>query len=440
MYNNFNLLNNSILKRVCNLNELLWINNKNESFNNVVNDFDIGMREILDAEERLEKFAPFIKELFNETKKRNGIIESDIKDINKFKPVLEEVFFTEIKGNLLIKLDSDLPIAGSVKARGGIYEVLKYTEKLALDNKLLNANDDYSVLLKNKYRQFFNKYTIEVGSTGNLGLSIGIMSAKIGFNVIVHMSKDAKEWKKKLLRSYGVNVIEYETDYSEAVKEGRLASMKNPLSYFIDDEDSINLFLGYSVAALRLKKQLNDIKITVDSEHPLFVYIPCGIGGAPGGITFGLKHIYADNVHCFFVEPTHAPCMLVGMATGLDDGISVQDLGIDGKTDADGLAVGRPSKLVGKYMKKILSGIFTINDEKLYKILKLLYNYENIKLEPSACAAFEGVLHQQCDSMKKYILDYGLFDKMDNSTHIVWATGGRLVPDDLFIEYLSKDI
>jgi len=442
MINKDELIKSSVcLKNVSELKEVLWLNPKLTPYEKAASIIKADLSAIDDAENRLAKFAPLIEILFPETKSSGGIIESPLKEISRMKHQLESSYNTQISGKLLLKMDSHLAIAGSVKARGGIYEVLKYAESLALKNDMIKESDDYSVLAQQKYRDFFNQYKIQVGSTGNLGLSIGITSAALGFKVAVHMSADAKQWKKDLLRSKGATVVEYDSDFSKAVEEGRKLSDQDSMSYFVDDENSMNLFLGYSVAARRLEKQLNDMNVAVDEEHPLFVYLPCGVGGAPGGITYGLKSVYKDNAHCFFAEPTHSPCMLIGMATGLHNDICVQDIGIDGKTHADGLAVGRPSKLVGKMMDYILGGVFTIDDYKLYDIMRLLHNSENINIEPSACAAFEGAIKlEQSDEGKEYIKTHKLENKMKNATHIAWATGGSLVPEEINKQFLETHL
>lgn len=369
----------------------------------------------------------------------NGIIESPTVEIPQMRTHLEHVSDQKIKGRLLLKCDSHLAISGSIKARGGIYEVLKHAEDLAIANKLLTPQADYLIMNSQEFKDFFSQYSIAVGSTGNLGLSIGIMSAKMGFKVTVHMSADAKQWKKDLLRSKGVVVIEYKSDYSMAVEAGRKQANLDPNCHFVDDENSIDLFLGYAVAAYRLKKQLEEMNVTVDDNHPLFVYLPCGVGGGPGGVAFGLKLLYKDYVHCFFAEPTHSPCMLLGLMTEKQDEISVQEFGIDNVTDADGLAVGRPSGFVGKTLQNLISGVYTVEDKQLYSLLRALADSENVFLEPSALAGVAGPVQLFKDlEGQKYIAEQGLKQKMKNATHISWATGGSMVPKDIMESYYQK--
>ena len=387
--------------------------------------------DIDDAEARLARFAPFIRKRWPETEPWRGLIESPLREI----PGMLRAMDCGIAGRMFLKMDSHLAIAGSVKARGGIYEVLKHAEDLALESGLLREGDSYEIFDSDAMRGFLRGYTVQVGSTGNLGLSIGIMSAALGFRVIVHMSQDAKAWKKELLRKNGVTVVEYADDYSAAVEQGRRLSDADPKSYFVDDENSKSLFLGYSVAARRLAPQLRDAGIRVDADHPLFVYIPCGVGGAPGGITFGLKQQFGENVHCFFVEPVQAPCMLLGMATGLHNRVSVKDFGLTGLTHADGLAVGRPSGFVGGMMEPLLSGEFTVSDAKLYDYMRLLMETENVFIELSACAAFIGP-QRLMEAAAGYLEARGLTDKMREAAHIVWATGGSLVPEETRAEYM----
>ena len=396
----------------------------------------LDQRDVADASARLARFAPYLCQAFPETRAMRGMLESEVAAIPALQATLNQRYGVDLTGRLLLKKDSHLPISGSIKARGGIYEVLTHAEQLAIKAGLLREDDDYSKLFSDEFRRFFGQYSIAVGSTGNLGMSIGIMSAKLGFTVTVHMSADAREWKKRKLREHGVIVVEYAEDYGVAVEQGRKEAERDPNCFFIDDENSRTLFLGYSVAGERLKKQFDEMGIEVDAEHPLFVYLPCGVGGGPGGVAFGLKLAFGDNVHCFFAEPTHSPCMLLGVHTGLHDQIAVQDLGIDNLTAADGLAVGRASGFVGRAMERLLDGFYTLSDQEMYDLLGLLDRDEQIRLEPSALAGMPGPWRVSADG--EWQAARGLdARRMAQATHLVWATGGGMVPADEMAKYLA---
>lgn len=413
-----------LLKNIIRLEPAVWLNPNLQKMADM-SGLPVGLEDMKDAEQLWQRFAPYLVAEFPDTAGEKGIVESPLREIPDIKEQLSANYGRNLPGRLFLKCDNELPIAGSIKARGGVYEVLHHAEKLAIKANLLTKEQTYEQFSSERFKEFFSGYSIGVGSTGNLGLSIGIISAKLGFQVSVYMSSDAKQWKKDLLREKGAEVVEFEGDFSEAILAGRKRTLAKPDAYFVDDEKSKHLFLGYSVAAFRLKQQLENADIQVDAEHPLFVYLPCGVGGAPGGIAFGLRQVFGDAVHCFFVEPTHSPAVLIGLMTGEKDKVSVQDFGIDNVTEGDGLAVGRPSSFASGISEKTVSGIYTVEDQELFKLLALLADSEGIFVEPSATAGLLGPLEIQAT-------EYAETNKipMLAATHVVWSTGGALVPKE----------
>lgn len=413
----------------------LWLNPARRPASEALAGAPVGLAAIKEASARWQRFAPLLMKLFPETVATGGVIESDLIPVPGLQRALASGATT---GRWFIKADHALPIAGSVKARGGIHEVLEFAENLAIRHGLIDRSSDYAVLAGQQARQLFERYTVAVGSTGNLGMSIGVMASALGFRAQVHMSADAKEWKKQRLRQHGVEVVEYAGDYGEAVEAGRRAAQADPYAYFVDDERSLSLFLGYAVAALRLRDQLRQAAIAVGPEAPLFVYLPCGVGGAPSGIAFGLKHVFGDHVHCFFAEPTASPCVLAQMSQPERPGITVYDLGLDNRTAADGLAVARASELAVRTMTPLLSGIFTVDDDALFRYLFQLHESEGIRIEPSAAAGIAGPQLLSTDAGRQYVKENGLEQAMERAVHLIWTTGGLFVPDEEYNGFLAR--
>lgn len=422
--------NNPLIKQLVNLESLFWINQNKKSFAQEKDQVALSAADIDEAAARLDRFAPWIAQTFSDTQATNGLIESPYTAITNFQQDLAARYHTTVPGKLYLKRDDLLPIAGTIKARGAIYEVLVHAETLALENGLLTSKqDDYTKFGSPQFQQFFHDYRVVVGTTGNLGISVGVMAAALGFEAIVHVSSEAKQWKKTYLQEHGVKVVEHKTNFTQAVAQGRQAAEADPQAYFVDDENSQHLFLGYTTAAQRLKQQLAADGIVIDAQHPLFLYLPCGVGGSPGGIAFGAKYQFGDNVYAFFAEPTHVPSLLLGLLTKQYANVSVTDFGIDGKTVMDGLAVPRTSQFVAQLMAHFFDGGYTLTDETANLNLARLYDTENIFLEPAATAGLSGpaaLLTSQVG--QAFLAQQQLTDKMANAVHIAWATGGSMVP------------
>ena len=386
----------------------------------------VSLEDIRAAADRLARFAPLLAARFpGELAATGGVIESDLLPLGDWAaqglPPGDTVW---------LKADHLLPVAGSVKARGGFHAVLCVAESLALAAGLLPGPEaDTRALATDAARAFFAGHTLSVGSTGNLGLSIGILGRALGFAVTVHMSAEAKAWKKEKLRGVGATVVEHAGDYAAACAAARAQAAHDPRNHFIDDENSRDLFLGYAVAGLRLPRQLAAKGVEVSPERPLCLHLPCGVGGAPGGIALGARYALGDAALSVFIEPAQAPCMLWGLASGRNEGADIRELGLSGATLADGLAVPRPSGLVAGLMEHVVDALATVAEADLPRLVARARQEEGLRLEPSAAAALAGPALARAARLP------ALAGRP--ATHIAWATGGGMLPDADFAAVLA---
>lgn len=335
--------------------------------------------------------------------------------------------------NLLVKCDHALPMAGSVKARGGVYELLCHVEELALRRPLISPGQSLEALLTPESLAVLEARRIVVASTGNLGFAVGLVARALGLQAEIHMSHDAKTWKKDRLKSIGATVIEHACDYTGAVARAR-SSAEAEDAYFIDDENSRRLFVGYAAAAAELAGQLSARGLTVGPDSPLIVYLPCGVGGAPGGVTAGLKQIYGQDVLAVFVEPVASPCVLVALAAGQGVPVSVYDLGLDNDTIADGLAVPSASPLVLQAIGRNIDAAVAVTDQAMVQWVRRAWAEAGLRLEPSGASGFAALA-----LFIERARVAGLINPTATPIHVVWATGGSLLPEPEFSALLASD-
>ncbi|MFW5994922.1 MAG: D-serine ammonia-lyase, partial [Spirochaetia bacterium] len=343
----------------------IWRNPERVTASLAVERGPVSLEELEDAEQMVDAFAPLVSELFAGERGSRGIRSRDTQSEDSgelgaapFHSPLRELARRADGARVFAKCDNLLPYAGSIETRGGFYEVLLHAARI------LHADPVTSGRLRSaEARELFASRTISVASPGNLGISVGLAGRALGFRVQVYMPGDAQPAKREFLRARGVEVIESDDDYSDTIVRARnaadAASVSEPEHaaqarvYFVDAERSRSLFLGYACAARELLAQIESAGIP---ECPVSVYLPCGTGGAAGGVTFGLKALAGDRLRSFFVEPVAAPGFLYGMlsaatpseATG---GMSVpvtghvRDLRLDSQTVAGELAAGKASSL-----------------------------------------------------------------------------------------------
>ena len=79
-------------------------------------------------------------------------------------------------------------------------------------------------------------------------------------------------------------------------------------------------------------------------------------------------------------------------------------------------------------LERPTSGMVTVEDGRLFDYLRGLLDGDGIFIEPSACADFQGPVRLREMTRARELA--GLTEeRLRRATHIVWATGGSMVPE-----------
>ena len=157
-----------LIQELVALREVAWFNPAIAPAAQGLQDVGLTLGDVREASDRLARFAPYIVRVFPQTSDSAGIIESPVRAIPCMQQALSERYSVDLPGKLWVKLDSHLPISGSIKARGGIHEVLQHAEKLALEAGWLSLDDDYARLDSDEARAFFGRYRMwDANKVGN---------------------------------------------------------------------------------------------------------------------------------------------------------------------------------------------------------------------------------------------------------------------------------
>ncbi|MEZ5086327.1 MAG: hypothetical protein R2722_08770 [Tessaracoccus sp.] len=88
-------------------------------------------------------------------------------------------------------------------------------------------------------------------------------------------------------------------------------------------------------------------------------------------------------------------------------------------------------------MQHLIDGYYTVEDDELYRLIALLHHTQAIDIEPSAAAGFPGPHRVLAD--ESYLARIGMDERrLTRATHLVWATGGSMVPKEEMAAYISR--
>ena len=317
------------------------------------------------------KFSNFIKNEnnnFNKNNILNVLSKTDIDEAyktisewNNYSPTpllnLNKLSENLRLGKILYKDESKRFNLKSFKALGGAYAVEKVTK----------GNKDI---------------VISTATAGNHGRSVAWGSKKLGLKCKIFISEYVSEFRAKVMRSFGAEVIRIKGNYDDSLKECIKQSKQNNWQIVQDvawqDYKLVPklTMAGYSVMMKEISQQLNNQQIS-------HVILQAGVGGMAAAMISGIAR-YLDHIpKIIVVEPESAACVLESIKVNKIKKISIKKESVMG-----GMSCDEVSLVPWEILRNAVSYCVTVSDKYIAKTIKFLANSEfsNEKIIGGECS------------------------------------------------------
>lgn len=247
--------------------------------------------------------------------------------------------------HLYAKLERSNP-SGSVKDRAALFIINE-----AIQNGLINE-----------------KTTIIEASSGNMGISLAMISAIYGLKIIITMPESASIERRKIMKAYGAEVIltKKELGMEGAVEEAERLGKEIDNSFLAHQfENESNIKAHYFGTGVEI---LNDL----DGKVDVFV-AGFGTAGTLSGVSKRLKETNKE-IETIGIEPERSPLMTKNQAGPH----KIQGIGANFIPD--------------NLLKQCIDRFIDISDEEAYEATRILAKEEGILAGISSGAALAGAL------------------------------------------------
>ena len=208
--------------------------------------------------------------------------------------------------------------------------------------------------------------TIITASSGNHGIAVAYMAARLGKRAIIVLPENVNQSKLQMIRDMGAEVV-----FRGTTSDERIAYVKEyasahgiPLIPSFDDPEIIG---GQGTIGLEIQDQQQ-----VDA-----VICPIGGGGLISGIALSYEGV--ESTVIFGVQAEGAQSMKISVESG-------RPVTSRSETIADGIMVSTPGDVNVAIVKERVRDILLVSDEEIIDAVREMWRSSHILMEPASAS------------------------------------------------------